>query len=104
MVKTENKDVFDVLHPKVKEIAKERFGRATQVQNLAVPKILQGKNILTIAGTGFGKTEAVMLPVFSLWLKESPRQYPCSTFVPSAPSTETCSSALYGGPTSLTWR
>ncbi len=73
MAKTENKkDVFDVLHPKVKEIAKERFVRATQVQNLAVPKILQGKNILTIAGTGFGKTEAVMLPVFSLWLKEKP--------------------------------
>lgn len=70
--KDEKKDVFDVLHPKVKEIAKERFGKATQVQNLAVPKILQGKNVLTIAGTGFGKTEAVMLPVFSLWLKEKP--------------------------------
>ena len=68
----EKKDVFDVLHPKVKELAKDRFGKATQVQNLAIPKILQGKNVLAIAGTGFGKTEAVMLPIFSLWLKEKP--------------------------------
>lgn len=66
------KDVFDILHPKVKELAKGRFDRATQVQNLAVPQILKGNDILAIAGTGFGKTEAVMLPVFSLWLKEKP--------------------------------
>ncbi len=66
------KDVFDILHPKVEALAKERFGSATQVQNLSVPKILTGKNILTIAGTGMGKTESVMLPIFSLWLKEKP--------------------------------
>jgi len=72
MTKEEKKDVFDVLHPTVKNLAKERFGKATQVQNLAIPKILQKKNVLAIAGTGFGKTEAVMLPVFSLWLKEKP--------------------------------
>ncbi|UCG95744.1 MAG: DEAD/DEAH box helicase [archaeon] len=71
--KETRKDVFDVLHPKVKELAKNRFGKATQVQNLAIPKILQGRNVLAIAGTGFGKTEAVMLPVFSLWLKEKPQ-------------------------------
>ncbi len=72
MAKKEKKDVFDVLHPKVKTLAKERFEKATQVQNMAVPKILEGRNVLVIAGTGWGKTEAVMLPLFSLWLKEKP--------------------------------
>lgn len=72
MAKKQTKDVFDVLHPKVKELAKGRFGKATQVQNLAIPKILLGKNILAIAGTGMGKTESVMLPIFSLWMKEKP--------------------------------
>ncbi len=65
-------NVFDMLHPKVKTLAKGRFGTATQVQSKAMPKILEGKNVLIIAGTGWGKTEAVMLPVFSMWLKEKP--------------------------------
>lgn len=61
----EEKSVFDLLSPKVAALAKERFGKPTTVQELAVPKILDGKSILTIAGTGFGKTESVMLPVLS---------------------------------------
>ncbi len=61
----EGKTVFDLLNPKVANLAKERFGKPTIVQELAVPKILEGKSILTIAGTGFGKTESVMLPVLS---------------------------------------
>ncbi len=71
--KNNKKDVFDVLHPKIKKIAKSRFGEATQVQNITIPQILKGKNVLTIAGTGMGKTESVMLPVFSFWLKEKPK-------------------------------
>lgn len=65
--KTDEKDksVFDLLNPKIAELAKERFGKPTIVQELAIPKILDGKSILTIAGTGFGKTESVMLPVLS---------------------------------------
>jgi len=61
----EEKTVFDLLSPKVAKLAKERFGKPTTVQELAIPKILDGKSILTIAGTGFGKTESVMLPVLS---------------------------------------
>jgi len=72
MPKKDTKDVFDVLHPDVKELAKGRFEKATQVQNMTIPNILLKKNVLAIAGTGMGKTESVMLPIFSLWMKEKP--------------------------------
>ncbi len=58
-------DAFDLLHPKVRELALKRFGKPTEIQNLAIPVILRKENALIIAGTGFGKTEAAMLPVFS---------------------------------------
>lgn len=60
---TEN--VFQLLNNTVKELAVSRFSEPTVVQNLVIPKVLEGKNVLAIAGTGLGKTESVMLPLFS---------------------------------------
>ena len=40
------------------------------VQLQAIPTILEGKNVLVVAPTGSGKTEAVMMPVLSRYLKE----------------------------------
>jgi ATP-dependent Lhr-like helicase len=51
------------LHPRV---VRERFPSLSLPQRLAIPKILEGKNVLVIARTGSGKTEAALLPIFSL--------------------------------------
>lgn len=62
--------VFELLDSRIGKLAKERFGKPTDIQELAIPEILSGKNTIVIAGTGFGKTESVILPVLSMLCKE----------------------------------
>ena len=66
------KIVFEKLNPNIYKILKQ-FGikEATEPQKLSIPYILDGRNILLIAPTGIGKTEAAMLPIFSNHLKNN---------------------------------
>ncbi len=60
-------DVVKLLHEKVVELMHKRgFRQLTPVQRPAIPKILEGKNVLIIAPTGSGKTEAALLPILSI--------------------------------------
>ncbi len=67
---------FSKLHPKVATLAEKRFQRATAVQQKAFAPILANKHTLVIAPTGIGKTEAALLPVFSLMLYERKKKIP----------------------------
>jgi ATP-dependent Lhr-like helicase len=58
-------EVFNILDNRIKELAVSRFEKPTYVQELAIPKVLDGKNVLVIAETGSGKTESVMLGLFN---------------------------------------
>lgn len=49
--------------PSVAELARERFGELTQIQKLAMPKVLAGQHVLILAPTGSGKTESALLPI-----------------------------------------
>lgn len=68
------KEVFELLEKELKTLVAERFKKPTPIQELVIPSILNGKNTLVISETGSGKTEACLLPIFDLWLKEKPRQ------------------------------
>jgi Lhr-like helicase/intein/homing endonuclease len=57
--------IFNILDNRIKELAVSRFEKPTLIQELAIPKVLEGKNILVIAETGSGKTESVMLGLFN---------------------------------------
>ncbi len=49
--------------PDVAGLVRERFGELTEIQKLAMPRVLAGENVLILAPTGSGKTETALLPV-----------------------------------------
>jgi ATP-dependent Lhr-like helicase len=58
--------VFALLVKPIRKIIEEKgFEAPTGPQAEAIPRILRGENVLLIAPTGTGKTEAAFLPIFS---------------------------------------
>ncbi len=56
--------VFELLDPRIQRILKDKdIHEPTGPQREAIPKILKGRNLLLVAPTGIGKTEAAMLPI-----------------------------------------
>lgn len=63
---------MDRLHSKLLTLIKEKgWDELTPVQKQTLSPILQGHNTLVIAPTGYGKTEAALLPIFNLMLYEN---------------------------------
>ncbi len=62
--------IFELLNPRLKKLVEQRFKEPTDVQEKVFQKILDGEDILAIAPTGIGKTEACMLPLFSRLLEK----------------------------------
>ncbi|MDQ1280532.1 MAG: ATP-dependent helicase Lhr and Lhr-like helicase [Thermoproteota archaeon] len=65
------REVFSLLSkPLREEIDNLGWKKATEIQEIAVPVILKKEDVLLIAPTGTGKTEAAVFPVFELFLQE----------------------------------
>ncbi len=65
--------MFELLNQVLQETVRQRFDRPTPIQQKVIPEILTGKHCLIIAETGSGKTEAALLPIFSLWVEQKPK-------------------------------
>jgi ATP-dependent Lhr-like helicase len=60
---------FTLLDKRIRKALSEAgFKKPTEIQDKAIHRILDGKDVLVIAPTGSGKTEAVLLPVFHQFL------------------------------------
>ena len=55
-------------------LAELGFSEPTLPQVMAIPLILAGENVLLIAPTGSGKTEAVLLPIFSDFIQQNAKK------------------------------
>ncbi|MEM3061356.1 MAG: DEAD/DEAH box helicase [Candidatus Bathyarchaeia archaeon] len=68
-MKKGKKNAFSLLAKPLREAIKEReFLRATEPQAKAIPVIIKNKNVLLIAPTASGKTEAAILPILSKFI------------------------------------
>jgi ATP-dependent Lhr-like helicase len=62
--------------PVVEAIKEKEFAELTEPQIKAIPPIMDGKNVLLIAPTGSGKTEAAFLPLLNALVKERAKRKP----------------------------
>ena len=76
IMRTEKKkNVFDSLaKPVYKALAELGFLEPTLPQTMAFPPVLENRNVLLIAPTGSGKTEAVLRPVFSKLIQQEKKK------------------------------
>ncbi|MDX1813994.1 MAG: DEAD/DEAH box helicase, partial [Candidatus Bathyarchaeia archaeon] len=75
MQKEEPFSVFELLAKPVRmALAELGFTEPTLPQVMAFPTLLAGENMLLIAPTGSGKTEAVLLPVFSKLIQQEKKE------------------------------
>src|SRR3990170_929935 len=65
--------VFEKLNPELRKIVEKRFKEPTLPQKMAIPPILEGKNILLLAPVGTGKTEAAMFPLLHFVMQQKPK-------------------------------
>ena len=67
-------NVFKLLKPEIRRcIEKLGIKEPTEIQRIAIPEILKGKNVILSSPVGSGKTEAALLPIFHKFLEERPK-------------------------------
>ena len=63
--KYKSKQIYEILHPWVREWFKKKFEDFTEAQKYAIKEIHQGKNVLVSSPTGSGKTLTAFLSIIS---------------------------------------
>ncbi len=61
---------LNIIDPLLRALAKEGYTTPTPIQMLAIPPLLDGKDLVGIAQTGTGKTAAFVLPILQRMMAE----------------------------------
>ncbi len=70
-----SRNVFEGFVKPIRRLIEQKgFEKPTETQERAIPKILEGKNVLLISPTATGKTESSVLPVLDMFLRISERR------------------------------
>ena len=68
-------EAFTLLSPPLKSLLQETgISKPTPPQEEAIPIVAHGENVLIIAPTGSGKTEAALLPLIDRMVQDEARQ------------------------------
>ncbi len=68
--------------PILQEIKNLGIRKLTKIQEEAIPYVLAGENVLIVAPTGEGKTEAAILPIFEMFLRlKNEKKYVSGIFI-----------------------
>lgn len=72
---------FDIISTLKKNVENKGYIHPTKIQNQAIPHILDGKDLLGLASTGSGKTDAFLIPILDKIAKD--RSQKCLIIVPT---------------------
>lgn len=88
-------DSFKLIHPLLKALEKGNFQTPTSIQELALPVLLEGKDLLGFAQTGTGKTAAFLLPVLQKVYKSKHKRVKALILTPTRELAQQTGEALY---------
>ena len=72
---------FDIISTLKKNVERKGYEYPTKIQDQAIPYILEGKDLLGLASTGSGKTDAFLIPILDKIAKD--RTQRCLIIVPT---------------------
>ncbi len=79
--KTMNFKSLNLINPIIRAVTEAGYSKPTDIQNMAIPHILDGKDIIGCAQTGTGKTAAFAMPVLQLLKKKNPEHKEVRTLI-----------------------
>jgi superfamily II DNA/RNA helicase len=72
---------YDIISTLKKNVKRKGYIHPTKIQNQSIPHILEGKDLLGLANTGSGKTDAFLIPILDKIAKD--RSQKCLIIVPT---------------------
>jgi superfamily II DNA/RNA helicase len=72
---------YDIISTLKKNVERKGYKHPTKIQNQSIPHILEGKDLLGLANTGSGKTDAFLIPILDKIAKD--RSQKCLIIVPT---------------------